>query len=64
MKAKELAEQLLKYPDFEVKFDIDTETTIFSRAYPYLVEFNVNGVDEIVSRDKIIFLDVEEVGEA
>ena len=63
MKAKELAEQLLKYPDFEVKFDIDTESTIFSRAYPYLVEFKVNGIDEIASYENVLFLDVEEVGE-
>lgn len=63
MKAKELAEQLLKYPDFEVKFDIDTESAIFSRAYPYLVEFKVNGIDEVANYDNVLFLDVEEARE-
>lgn len=58
MKAKELAEELLKYSDFDVEliymtFKCDETYTLFPDIYKY----KINGVVEIGYSDKTIVLD-------
>lgn len=61
MKAKELAEQLLKYPDFDVEFDICTALPTYDRPWPEYQSYRVRGIDGIADVSKVIILDVEEV---
>lgn len=58
MKAKELAEQLLKYPDFEVEFDIVTRHATIDHPWADLVSFKVDGIADIAHSSKVIVLDV------
>ena len=60
MKAKELAEELLKYPDFDVEliymtFKRDETHTSFPDIYKY----KIKGVADIGHSDNIIVLDGE-----
>ena len=63
MKAKELAEELLKHPDFDVEFATlenitDEESGI--KDFPYLFRFNNVKLGVIVYPDKLILLTGEE----
>lgn len=57
MKAKELAQELLKYPDFEVEFCISDDE---NSSWPKLRNFNHIEICDIAHSDKIIVLDGEE----
>lgn len=61
MKAKELAEQLLKYPDFEVEFDIVTKHATIDHPWADIVSFKVDRIADIGHSSKVITLDVSEV---
>lgn len=61
MKAKELAEKLLEYPDFDVNIVLDNGITDGSHIpWPNYRLFNINGIGDIGHSDKIIQLEVEE----
>lgn len=58
MKAKDLAEELLKDPDFDVEliymaFECDGIPTTFPDVYKY----KINGIADIGYSDKVILLD-------
>ncbi len=60
MKAKELADELLKYPDFDVEFVYLT----FIRdgihtPFPDVYEYKITGIADIGHSDKVIILDGE-----
>ncbi|GEM_PF-5354145 len=60
MKAKELAEELLKYPDFDVELTYMT----FKRdgihiPFPDIYTYKIKGIADIGHSDKIIVLDGE-----
>lgn len=59
MKAKELAEELLKHPDFDVEFiawaNITNEESE-GGSYPYLSRFNNIELGGIGHSDKVIIL--------
>ncbi len=61
MKAKELAEQLLKYPDYDVEFDICTALPTYDHPWPQYQSYRICGIDDVAHDSKIIVLDVEEV---
>ena len=61
MKAKELAEQLLKYPDFDVEFDICIGHPTYDHPWPQYRSYRIVGVDDIAHDSKVIVLDVTEV---
>ena len=56
MKAKELAEKLLEYPEFEVHIIFCDNNA----ELPYYRFFEVSGMGDIGYSDKIIQLDIEE----
>jgi len=58
MKAKELAKELLKNPDFEVKFSFDERTNGVSFCFR---KYLITGIEDIGYSDKIIVLGGEEV---
>lgn len=60
MKAKELAEELLKHPDFDVEFVYST----FIRdgihtPLPDIYSYKITGVADVGHSDKVIVLDGE-----
>lgn len=58
MTAKELAEKLLKHPDFEVRMCIGEQD---DSAYGFTVrDFKVTGIGDLGYSDKVILLSVEE----
>ena len=60
MKAKELAEQLLKNPDFDVQCVFaDTSKCSVDYLYPDYHFVNVCGIADIGYSDKVIVLDAE-----
>lgn len=61
MKAKELAEQLLKYPDYDVEFDICTALPTYDHPWPQYQSYKICGIDDVAHSSKVIVLDVEEV---
>lgn len=61
MKAKELAEILLKYPDYDVEFDICTSMPTYDRPYPTYQSYKICGVDGAADVSKVLVVDVEEV---
>lgn len=61
MKAKDLAEQLLKYPDFDVEFDICTHYPTYDRPWPEYQSYRISNVDDIAHSSKVIVVEVEEV---
>ena len=63
MKAKELAEILLKYPDYDVEFDICTSMPTYDYPYPTYQSYKICGVDGVADVSKVIVVDVEEVYE-
>lgn len=58
MKAKELAEQLLKNPDFDVVFTTVDEGDVF---WPNVRRFENIDINDIGYSDKVIILGGEEV---
>lgn len=58
MKAKELAELLLQYPDFDVEGLYETINEDFG-YYPTYEAFTVNGIADIGYSDKVIKLNCE-----
>lgn len=61
MKAKELAEQLLKYPDFEVEFDIMTAKPTHDRPWAEYQSYKVVGIDGVANVSQVIVLDIAEI---
>lgn len=61
MKAKELAEQLLKYPDFDIEFDIVIRRSTIDHPWADHVSYKVCGIADIAHDSKIITLEVEDV---
>ena len=59
MKAKDLAEQLLKYPDFDVKFDVCVNATTYDHPWPEYDTFEVVGIADIERGSKTIVLEVD-----
>jgi hypothetical protein len=60
MKAKDLAELLLQYPDFEVQGCFcDTSNCTIEHYYPNYYKFNVIGIADIGHSDKVIILDYD-----
>ena len=60
MKAKELAEELLKHPDYDVEFVYST----FIRdgihtAFPDVYSYKITGIADVGYSDKVIILDGE-----
>ena len=58
MKAKELAEELLKHPDFDVELIYMT----FERdgiLFPDIYKYKIKGIADIGYSDKVIILDGE-----
>ncbi|ADZ82691.1 hypothetical protein [Cellulosilyticum lentocellum] len=53
MKAKDLAEKLLEYQDFDVQFNF---TDGFSK-FPNVRHFKVTGISDIGHSDKVLILD-------
>ena len=61
MTAKELAEQLLKHPDFEVEFDIMTEKPTYDHPYVEYQSYKVIGIDSVANSCQVIVLDIDEI---
>ena len=59
MKAKDLAEQLLKYPDFNVEFDVCTNITTYDYPWPEYTTFEVTGIADVGHSNKVIVLEVD-----
>ena len=59
MKAKELAEQLLKYPDFDVQFEVCTNITTYDHPWPEYTTFRVEGISDIAHSSKVVVLEVD-----
>ena len=62
MKAKELAEILLKHPDFDVEFDICTSMPTYDCPWPTYQSYKICGVSDVAYDSKVLVVDVEEVG--
>ncbi len=58
MKAKELAEELLKYPDYEVQASVCVGLPTYDEPYEKCETCEVYGVDEVKEEDGVIILDV------
>lgn len=61
MTAKELAEQLLKNPDFEVEFDIMTAKPTHDRPWAEYQSYKVVGIDCVANVSQVVVLDIEEI---
>lgn len=60
MKAKELAQELLKYPDFDVQLSYFTfKRDGIHTPFPDTYNYDVVGVADIGHSDKVIILDGE-----
>ena len=58
MKAKELAEELLKYPNFDVQASVYVGQSTYDEPYGKCETCEVYGVDEVKEEDGIIILDI------
>lgn len=58
MKAKDLAEQLLKYPDFDVEFNICMVYPSYEHPWAEYKTFGICGIEDIAHSDKVIVLEV------
>ena len=58
MKAKELAEELLNHPNFEVKALVCVGLPTYDEPYAKCEICEVYGVDEIIEEDSVILLDI------
>lgn len=61
MKAKELAEQLLQYPDFDVEFDIVARRATVDHPWADYISYRACGISDIGHDSKVIVLEVEAV---
>lgn len=62
MKAKELAEELLKNPDFEVKFSVmETITDELGDLFLYMKRFGNLDIVDVGHSDKVIILGGDEI---
>lgn len=60
MKAKDLAECLLRYPDFEVNgIHVDASKCDVEHPYPEYYFFEISGIADVGYSDKIIVLDCD-----
>ena len=59
MKAKDLAEQLLKYPDFDVEFDIVACRITIDHPWADYVSYRVCGIEKVMHDSKEIVLEVD-----
>jgi hypothetical protein len=60
MKAKELAENLLKYPDFDVELTCMTfKRDGIHTPFPDIYNYKIKGIADIGHSDRIIVLDGE-----
>lgn len=60
MKAKELAEELLKYPDFDVELSYMTfERDGIHIPFPDTYDYKIMGIADIGHSDKVIVLNGE-----
>jgi hypothetical protein len=58
MKAKELAEELLKYPDYEVQTSVCVSLPTYDNPYEKCEYCEVYGIDYVIPEEKVIILDV------
>lgn len=61
MKAKDLAEQLLKYPDFDIEFDVCIKYPTHDSPYPEYRSFRIVGLESVFRIDKTVVLEYKEV---
>lgn len=60
MKAKELAEELLKYPDFDVELTYMTfKRDGIHTAFPDIYNYKITGIADVGHSDRVIILDGE-----
>lgn len=59
MRAKELAEQLLKYPDYDVYLEVCVNYTTYDQPWPEYDTFKVVGVSDVGHNSKEIMLEVD-----
>jgi hypothetical protein len=59
MKAKELAEELLKHPDFDVELIYMTSFKRDGMLFPDIYKYKIKGIADIGHSDKVIILDAE-----
>ena len=60
MKAKELAEELLKHPDFDVELTYMTfKRDGIHTPFPDIYNYKIKGIADIGYSDKVIILDGE-----
>lgn len=57
MKAKELAELLLQYPDFDVQVSCLTGGCTLEHPYPEYTVYSVEGIEDIGHSNKVICLE-------
>ena len=61
MKAKELAEELLKYPDFDVELSYITfKYDGIHTPFPNIYNYKIKGIADIGHSDKVIILNGEQ----
>lgn len=58
MKAKELAEELLKYPDFDIQASVYVGQSTYEEPYVKCEHCEVYGIDDVIPEEKVILLDV------
>lgn len=61
MKAKDLSEILLKYPDFNIEFDVCVNCCVHEYPWPEFVTHTVDGIKNIKHDNKVIVLEVDVV---
>lgn len=59
MKAKDLAAELMKYPDFDVEFTYMTFSQDSNTKFPDIYNYTITGICDIGHSDKVIVLDGE-----
>lgn len=59
MKAKELAQELLKNPDFEVGLVYIKDNPTYDHPYPEYETLEICGIADVGYSDKVILLDCE-----
>lgn len=57
MKAKELAEELLKYPDFDVKVSVCTLMATYDKPYDEHEIRDISDIDYVEESDRVIVLE-------
>lgn len=57
MKSKELAEELLKYPDFDVMVSVPVSTATYDHPYDEYDVRDIGGIDYVEESDRVIILE-------